>query len=251
MIALDVGDDGDPGVEIVEAAVEFACLGDEMVPPPEWLPPPSWGTVPPMTKLGSTPHWARAKPIMALVVDLPWVPATATPNRSPMTSPSISAYLTVLRPRVGGGDHLAVFIGHGGGADDEINFGIEQFAELIQRDFCTFSEEFDGMGTGAGSEPEDDGAGVEEHSGQAAHAAAAYSDKMHALTAELTCGGRIRSLVNENSVHAIPYRTTDAIDFLEVGIGKRIEPPVAKTPERRNAFLPQMEIRFTQIIQFF
>ena len=35
---------------------------------------------------------------MAVVVDLPWVPAIATPSRSCMIWPSISAYLMVLRP---------------------------------------------------------------------------------------------------------------------------------------------------------
>ena len=101
VIALDVGDDGDPGVEIVEAAVEFACLGDEDGSTAEWLPPPSWGTVPPMTKLGWTAALGEGE---ADHGSWWWIcremPATATPNRSPMTIPSICAYLTVLRPRV-------------------------------------------------------------------------------------------------------------------------------------------------------
>src|SRR4051794_6025911 len=68
-------------------------------PVPLWLPvPPSCGAVPPTTKLGSNPHCSRAWAIIAVVVDLPCVPATATPSRSCMICPSSSAYFTTRKP---------------------------------------------------------------------------------------------------------------------------------------------------------
>jgi hypothetical protein len=62
-------------------------------------PPPSCGTSPPMTKLGSTPSSRKARAIMAVMVVLPCVPATAIPVRSRIRMPNILAYLMTGMPR--------------------------------------------------------------------------------------------------------------------------------------------------------
>ena len=184
------------GTQIVEAAVEFARLGDENAS---------------ARRNGFRRRAAarcrrsrssdrrrirrRAKLIMALVVDLPWVPATATPNRSPITIPSIWAYLTVLSPRAEAAIISRFLSGTAAVRTTKIDFWIQQFPELVPRNFCTFAEEFDGhrprprLGTG------DDCPGVKKHSRQPAHPATPNSDKMHPFAAELTGGGRFRSLL--------------------------------------------------------
>ena len=52
---------------------------------------PKARALPPMTTVGSRPACARITAIIVVVVVLPWLPATATPSLTRMSSPSISA----------------------------------------------------------------------------------------------------------------------------------------------------------------
>ena len=67
-------------------------------PAPTRQGPPSCGTVAPTMKLGSSPAATRAWAIIAVVVLLPCVPATATPHWAAINSPSIRLYLTHRTP---------------------------------------------------------------------------------------------------------------------------------------------------------
>ena len=60
---------------------------------------PKARALPPMIAVGSSPASASTVAIMVVVVVLPWLPATATPSLTRMSSPSISARGMTGMPR--------------------------------------------------------------------------------------------------------------------------------------------------------
>ena len=67
-------------------------------PWPSFALPPSESTLPPTMTVGSAPECATIEASMLVVVVLPWVPATATPNLRRISSASISARWTMGTP---------------------------------------------------------------------------------------------------------------------------------------------------------
>ena len=83
------------GREVVKAAVELAGLGDERPPCPSGCRRRAAARCRRRRSSGRPRTAAGHRLIIAVVVDLPCVPATATPSRSCITCPSSSAYLIV------------------------------------------------------------------------------------------------------------------------------------------------------------
>ena len=123
-----------------------------------------------------------------MVVDLPCVPAIATPSRSAITWPSISAYLIGLQFVLAGGLEFRVGVFHGGRADHQIHLARKQFAHLIAGDLCAALGQFDRLRVRLGFRAADDCAAVEEHARQPAHPGTADADKVDSFPVKRLAG---------------------------------------------------------------
>src|SRR5580698_4401953 len=95
----------------------------------------------------------------------------------------------------------------GSAAYHQISFAGEQIATLRERNLRARLNELLHSGTRRRVRAGDDGAGVDQHTGQARHAAAADSDKMNSLAVKTTGRTRIHSRWGNLRHHAERHRT--------------------------------------------
>ena len=81
VICVDVGDDGNHGLEVQEGRIGLVGLRHEMSARAEARIRPALLSRPPITKVGSSPAASSTEVTSEVVVVLPCVPATAMPWR--------------------------------------------------------------------------------------------------------------------------------------------------------------------------
>ena len=124
VVHLDVGDHRDLGPQPQEAGVALVGLGDDpLALAPAGVggarrPAPTPGTSPPTKKAGSAPSARSAQTAIAVVVVLPWVPATAISRFSAQSSASRAPRWIGSTPALAGQRQLRVVVADRGRDDD-------------------------------------------------------------------------------------------------------------------------------------
>src|SRR5712675_2132016 len=137
---------------------------------------------PPITKVGSSPPSARMLATRLVVVVLPCVPATAIDWRKRISSPSISARGTTGTRREQCRLHFRIVAGDGAGGHDYIG-AVRIGSAMSEPDARAEPLQVLGHRVGLEVRALHPVAQVQQHFGDAAHAAAADADEMNRVDA--------------------------------------------------------------------